>query len=142
MVCPSSGDGVPDIQSAYQKVFEGVVVCDDAIVDHHKLVGWVRDVGVGVSRGWGTVGCPAGVGDADLGIDDGVEVDALFLEGGVGELHEVIDLPRRLDNRAGIAVRVHAVGGAIGSARGGGVEVKGDTSRVVSAVFQSLESGK
>lgn len=80
------------------------------------------------------------MGDADLGVDDGVEVDTLVFEGGVGELHQVVDLARGLDDHADIVVGVHAIG-AVGS-RGRGVEVKGNTGRVVSSVLQSLESSK
>ena len=59
----------------HQEAFEGLEVCDDAVVHHHKLVGGARHVRVGVEGGGGAVGGPSRVRNAAVHVEHIGQVD-------------------------------------------------------------------
>jgi hypothetical protein len=150
------------LRKTHQEVLQGLVVGDDAIVYHHKLVLCIRDLRVAVCCRRNSMRGPTRVRDASMIVQRLVQVDSLLHCLLIGQFDQCIHLARGLDDHwradnAGTGMLEHyrrfaAVGvgnpitnGAIlrkASAiqRLHRVTIEGDPSRVVPSVLKTAQT--
>ena len=92
-----------------QKVLEGLVIGDDAIVHDNKLMFVVRYLRMAVEDGWLTMCGPSRVCNASMTVEVGVQVDITAPELCVRLVHQGIDFAWRLDDYRSACVCARAV---------------------------------
>jgi hypothetical protein len=88
----AAGERTITSHPAHQELLEALVVGDDAVVHHHKLLGIVRNVRVAVDGRRRAVGGPAGVGDAHMVLVHLADIQLLLLHVLLCQVLHVVDL--------------------------------------------------
>ena len=87
------------VVSSYQQLLDGLVVGDDAVVDHSEFVQWVTGVRVRVSGLGRTMSSPASMRNASVVVQDDGVVNPLVLQLQFGLCFQGVNVASRLDDQ-------------------------------------------